>query len=220
MPGYTPTFQLPYLLATESLHKLAQTTADLAARLETLISSGDLTGPPGPANTLSIGTVTTAPPGDPAGASIGGTAPNQTLSLTLPEGDKGDTGPANTLSIGTVTTAPAGDPAAASITGTAPNQTLSLTLPQGTGLAVPTESVPTSADLPPAAGNAGVSYLVMSDPPHVWVCNGDVWTDAGQLQGPPGEPAPDQVTGAGLTLAVSSTPPPAGTPSTTITVVS
>jgi hypothetical protein len=47
------------------------------------------TGDIGPANTLSIGAVTG---GGSAGASITGTAPNQTLNLTLPKGDKGDTG--------------------------------------------------------------------------------------------------------------------------------
>lgn len=45
---------------------------------------------PGPANSLSIGTVTG---GATAGATITGTAPAQTLSLVLPKGDKGDRGP-------------------------------------------------------------------------------------------------------------------------------
>lgn len=47
-------------------------------------------GETGPANTLKIGTVTS---GSEAGATITGTAPNQTLNLVLPKGDKGDTGP-------------------------------------------------------------------------------------------------------------------------------
>lgn len=44
------------------------------------------TGPAGPANTLSIGTVTG---GSTASATITGSAPNQTLNLVLPKGDKG-----------------------------------------------------------------------------------------------------------------------------------
>lgn len=104
--------------------------------------TGD-TGPTGPANSLSIGTVTTGAAGSSASATITGTAPDQTLDLAIPRGDKGDkgdtgdtgatgaTGPANTLTIGTVTTGAEGDPAAATITGDAPNQTLSLTLPVG-----------------------------------------------------------------------------------------
>lgn len=47
------------------------------------------TGATGPANTLTIGTVTK---GDEADATITGEAPNQTLNLTLPKGDKGDKG--------------------------------------------------------------------------------------------------------------------------------
>jgi hypothetical protein len=96
-------------------------------------------GVAGPANTLSIGTVTG---GTSAAATLSGSAPNQVLNLTLPKGDKGDAGdvgpagPANTLSVGTVSS---GTTASASITGTAPNQTLNLTLPKGdTGSAGPT----------------------------------------------------------------------------------
>lgn len=104
-----------------------------------LVDKGDKgdKGDTGPANTLSIGTVQK---GNDAAATITGTAPNQTLNLTLPKGDKGDTGekgdkgdtgstgPANSLSIGTVES---GSTAVATITGTAPEQTLNLTLPKG-----------------------------------------------------------------------------------------
>lgn len=50
------------------------------------------TGATGPANTLTIGTVTTGATGTNAAASITGTAPSQTLNLTLPAGPKGDAG--------------------------------------------------------------------------------------------------------------------------------
>lgn len=84
-------------------------------------------GPPGPANLLTIGTVTAGNPGV-AAATITGTTPNQVLSLTIP---KGDPGQANTLAIGTVTTGNAGTAAAANITGAVPNYTLNLTIPKG-----------------------------------------------------------------------------------------
>jgi hypothetical protein len=42
-------------------------------------------------NSLSIGTVTTGSAGASAVATITGSAPNQTLNLTIPRGDKGDT---------------------------------------------------------------------------------------------------------------------------------
>lgn len=45
-------------------------------------------------NTLSIGSVTTGEAGTQASATITGNAPNQTLNLTIPKGDKGDTGTA------------------------------------------------------------------------------------------------------------------------------
>jgi hypothetical protein len=51
-------------------------------------AKGD-TGDIGPANTLSIGTVTS---GTTASVTVGGTAPNQSLSFVLPKGDKGDQG--------------------------------------------------------------------------------------------------------------------------------
>lgn len=85
-------------------------------------------GVPGPANALSIGSVTTSAPGSSAAATITGTSPTQTLNLTLPTGA---TGPANTLTMGTVTQLYSGQTPTASITGTAPNQTLSLSLPKG-----------------------------------------------------------------------------------------
>ena len=49
-------------------------------------------GDTGSANTLSIGTVTTGEAGSQANATITGNAPNQTLNLTIPKGDKGETG--------------------------------------------------------------------------------------------------------------------------------
>ena len=76
---------------------------------------------PGPANTLDIGTVVEGPVAD---AVISGTAPNQTLSLMLPQADPG---PPNTLTIGTVVEGPT---AGATITGTSPSQTLNLVLPE------------------------------------------------------------------------------------------
>lgn len=51
---------------------------------------------PGPPNVLSIGTVTTGAPGSQAAAQIKGTAPSQSLDLTIPAGApgaKGDPGP-------------------------------------------------------------------------------------------------------------------------------
>jgi hypothetical protein len=48
-----------------------------------------LTGPYGPSSDITIGTVTTGDEGDPAAASITGTAPDLVLDLTLPRGAAG-----------------------------------------------------------------------------------------------------------------------------------
>jgi hypothetical protein len=108
------------------------------------------TGPAGPANTLSIGNVTTGGIGV-SGATITGTAPNQTLNLTLPTGA---TGASNTLAIGNVTAGDIGV-ANATITGASPNQTLNLTLPTGaTGATGPANSLTVSSTTTGAAGSS------------------------------------------------------------------
>lgn len=110
------------------------------------------TGATGPVNTLSVGTVTTLDAGEDAAAEITGAAPDQTLNLSIPQGEQGlqgeqgiqgekgetgeqgetgATGPANTLTIGTVTTLAPGEQATAEIAGDAPDQVLNLGIPQG-----------------------------------------------------------------------------------------
>lgn len=97
-----------------------------------LVALSAITGPVGPANSLSIGTVYS---GSTPSATITGTAPNQILNLVLAKGDAGQAGaagaagPGNTLSIGTVSS---GSSAGASITGTSPSQTLNLQIPVNT----------------------------------------------------------------------------------------
>ena len=133
-------------------------------------------GDPGPATSLSIGSVTS---GSTASAAIRGTAPSQTLDLVLPKGadgapgkdgaagKDGATGPANTLSIGNVA---AGAQAAAAIRGTAPNQVLDLPLPKGADAATPSLSIGTVQTGPQAAASITgtapnqVLNLTMVDP--------------------------------------------------------
>lgn len=121
----------------------------------TVTQVGGDRGPPGaagPANSLTVGTVTTGAPGSTAVAVITGTAPNQVISFTIPRGDVGQqgaqgpagasgasgsvgatgpAGPPNSLTIGSVVTLAAGSSAVATITGTSPNQVLSLSIPRG-----------------------------------------------------------------------------------------
>lgn len=91
-------------------------------------------GPPGPGNTISIGTVTTLPFTEQATASITGDTPNQFLNLGITVGEPGLTGApgqSTSLSTGTVTKIPAGGQPTFSVTGTAPTQTLNLGLVTG-----------------------------------------------------------------------------------------
>jgi endosialidase-like protein len=127
----------------------------------------DITGGPGPANVLSIGTTTTLPPGSAATATITGVSPAQTLSLGIPEGvqgalgpqgpigadgPQGIPGPANTLTIGTVTT---GTPSSATITGASPAQVLNLRLEPGPANSLTIGTVTTGT--PGSAAAASIS---------------------------------------------------------------
>lgn len=101
-----------------------------AAKLDFSIPRGvtGLTGATGPANSLSIGSVST---GTTAAVSITGTAPSQSLAFVLPIGPQGVVGPAGpsaALSVGSVST---GATAAVTITGTSPSQVISFVIPPG-----------------------------------------------------------------------------------------
>jgi hypothetical protein len=58
--------------------------------------------------------------------------------------------------------------------------------PPGSSVSI-TGSVPTAAALPTDLGpeDAGTGYIAQ-DTGHLWVWDGDSWTDAGLIQGPPG----------------------------------
>lgn len=147
VPGAAWTFLLPRGRRIEIADPGDGSVIDLAADVSTVrplapdeasllreeikrLQAEGLRGDPGPANTLSIGSVTSGPT---ASASIRGASPDQILDLVLPKSDGGGSGtsspgPANVLTIGSVTS---GAQAAASITGTSPSQVLNLTLPKG-----------------------------------------------------------------------------------------
>lgn len=65
----------------------------IAAELAAWLAENPPTeGPPGPANVLSIGTVTTLAPGESATAQITGQSPDQVLNLGIPTGPQGVAG--------------------------------------------------------------------------------------------------------------------------------
>lgn len=91
-------------------------------------------GNTGPANALSIGTVTS---GATADATITGTSPTQTLNLVLPKGDQGlpgtngVDGSAATITVGTVTTGAPGSSATVTNVGTTSAAVFDFSIPRG-----------------------------------------------------------------------------------------
>jgi hypothetical protein len=118
--------------------------------------------PPLP-NTLVIGTVNT---GQNAAASIVGSAPNQTLNLTLPRGPQGERGEQGEQG---EQGPPGRDGTGVSIQGTlgSPN------------------------DLP-EQGEVGDAWLIEGE---IWIWDGTSWVNGGNIQGPTGEPGPAGQTG-------------------------
>lgn len=90
----------------------------------TVLISNDQ-GPVGPANTLSVGTVTTVQPPATADVTITGTSPVQTLNFEIPQGE------AATVQVGTVTTGAPGTSATVSNSGTTGAAVLDFTIPRG-----------------------------------------------------------------------------------------
>jgi hypothetical protein len=156
-------------------------------------SSGP-TGPTGAANTLAIGSVTS---GTSAGASITGTAPNQSLSLVLPIGPTGPTGAQGIVGptgpTGPQVTGPTGPQGDTGPTG--PQGDTGPTGPQGVAInLIGSVATPTNLPITPTP-NQNDAYIVDSD--------GDVyvysitqgWYSAGQIVGPQGPTGPQGNTG-------------------------
>jgi hypothetical protein len=80
---------LTYAAATDAVSVAGDLKVDgihFSADGSVLTRLSDSIGPPGPANNLSIGTVTTGASGSQASATITGTPPDQVLNMTIPQG--------------------------------------------------------------------------------------------------------------------------------------
>ena len=129
--------------------------------------------------------------------------------LQSASGPIGATGPSNVLNVGTVSS---GSTASATITGTSPTQTLNLVLPRGDtgpqgiqgnqgirgatgstgaqGLGVQLRgSVENIVNLPSSGNTIGDSYIVNVEG-DLYVWDGLVWQNVGQIQGPTGATGP------------------------------
>lgn len=156
-------------------------------------------GATGPANTLKIGTVTS---GSEAGATITGTAPNQTLNLMLPKGDKGDVGPTGPQGPRGVQgeRGPQGEQGIQGPTGAQGPQ--GIQGPKGDkgadGRSLEIEDVyPTLAALQTAfpTGATGAYQVSANGELYIWSESNEAWTSIGALQGPQGPRGPQGVQG-------------------------
>jgi hypothetical protein len=102
----------------------------------------NVTGDVGPANSLTVGSVTTGPAGSSAAIEITGSAPSQTINFTIPRGNtgatgntgpQGSTGAAATISVGTVDTVAASEDATVTNSGTSGAAVFDFEIPQGKG---------------------------------------------------------------------------------------
>jgi len=82
-----------------------------------------IVGPTGPANVLTVGTVTTGNPDSDAGVTITGTSPEQTINFAIPG--------AADVQIGTVTTGTPATPASVTDVGSGRNVILDFVIPKG-----------------------------------------------------------------------------------------
>jgi len=136
--------------------------------------SSGTTGPTGPTNSLTIGTVSAGP----AAATITGTAPNQTLNLTLQTGATGSTGATG---------------ATGSVGPTGPTGATGATGPQGVGINL-IGSVATVGALPAVGLAINDAYIVDADG-DLYIWDGSVWYSAGQIVGATGPTGPQGNTG-------------------------
>lgn len=185
---------------------------------ETLVVNADRTGlqwaqaggagSVGPANTLSIGTVTGGPV---AQATITGTAPSQTLNLVLPKGDQGIQGVPGANGADSTVPGPAG-PAGPPGPGTTPDEFGNLTEAKISQIQTadvdwifivnPESNIAPSGDLRvnktvPAALNGDMTGHMIR-----YQASDNSWTDFGRWSGIPGQP--------GATGPASTVPGPAG----------
>lgn len=131
---------------------------------------------------VSVGTVTTLPPGSSATVENVGTAQDMVLNFGIPAGVQGIPGNAATISVGTVTTVGPAVPAAVTNVGTNVAAIFNFNIPQGPAATVAVGTVTTVPPSTPAAvtnvGTAGAAIFNFSIP------KGD--PGSGDVNGPAG----------------------------------
>ena len=171
--------------------------------------SSGVTGPTGAANSLSIGTVVS---GASAAATISGTAPTQTLNLTLPTGATGPTGPIGAQGPTGPTGATGATGAASTVTG--PVGPIGPTGAQGININI--IGTVANAGALPGSANTNDAYIVTTNG-HLYVWTSGSWHDVGVIVGPTGATGATGSTGltgstgpTGATGAASTVAGPTG----------
>ena len=150
----------PVAIPSFSIELPSNTTIDLTTAAPVPDANGTyyLIGPTGPANSLSIGTVSTLTPGSNATATITGSAPSQTLSLGIPQGAAG------TITVGTVTTVDSSQEATVENVGTLGDAILNFEIPQGLAASIAVGDVTTAVNGTPASvQNVGTAEEAIFD---------------------------------------------------------
>lgn len=113
--------------------------------------------------TVTVGTVTTLPPGSPASVVNVGTVQDMVLNFGIPAGVQGIQGEAATIAVGTVSTVGPATPAAVSNVGTPNDAVFNFAIPQGAAATVAVGTITTLAPGAPATvvnvGSSGAAVL-------------------------------------------------------------
>lgn len=151
---------VPVSLPSFSIELPAGTEVDLTVVAPVADSNGTyyLVGPVGPANELSVGTVTTLPPEESALVTISGDAPSQTIDFYIPQGY------AATVDAGTTTTVDSSQNASVTNSGTTGAAVFDFDIPRGAAATINVGTVTTVDNSTPAAvSNSGTTEDAVFD---------------------------------------------------------
>ncbi|TXH50435.1 MAG: hypothetical protein E6Q97_20395 [Desulfurellales bacterium] len=118
-----------------------------------------LSGPPGAAATVAVGTTTTGAPGSLASVTNAGSSSAAILNFTLPRGDTGASGAAATVAVGTTTTGAPGSLASVTNAGSSSAAILNFTLPRGDTGASGTPGVALAAGASTSGTASGTNWF-------------------------------------------------------------
>lgn len=99
------------------------------AQWQNLMSIAEMKGDPGPANTITVGSVQQLPSGSAPQVTITGDSPSQVINFAMPAPRDGSNGVNASMKVGSVSALPAGSQPTVQIIGSAPEQTINFGIP-------------------------------------------------------------------------------------------